>query len=159
VFYAFWSPWFLLLIALSTSVDYFAGVLLPRVGAPAARRALLALRVGVNLGILIGFKYSVFLLQTAVSVAGLTSVALPRPSFSPFIPLGLSFYTFEAISYIVDVYRERIPPARNPLHYIDAFHLSAAGGVRFADLLAAEVMMPVWSEAARSTPTRRPTTD
>lgn len=116
-FYAFWNPWFLILIAVSTSIDYIAGLTLPHVSSPSHRRAILVVSVGANVGILVAFKYSVFLLQTAASVAGLAGVSLPPPAFSPLLPLGLSFYTFEAISYVVDVYRGTLTPVRNPLHY------------------------------------------
>ena len=116
-FYAFWNPWFLILIALSTSIDYAVGLALPQVSSQPRRRALLIVSVGVNLSILAAFKYPVFLLQTAASIAGLVGVNLPPPAFSPLLPLGLSFYTFEAISYVVDVYRGTLTPVRNPLHY------------------------------------------
>jgi alginate O-acetyltransferase complex protein AlgI len=116
-FYAFWNPWFLLLIAFSTSIDYIVALRLPRESSPSRRRALLIASVGVNLTILAAFKYSLFLLQTMASAAGLAGLSVSPPVFTPLLPLGLSFYTFEAISYVVDVYRGRLTPVRSPLHY------------------------------------------
>jgi alginate O-acetyltransferase complex protein AlgI len=117
VFYWFWNPWFLFLIAGSTSIDYLVARALPRVTSPLRRRLLFATSVGVNLAILIGFKYSSFLLDTFATLASLAGISISVPVVSVVLPLGISFYTFEAISYIVDVYRGRLEPARSLLHY------------------------------------------
>src|SRR5262249_37080136 len=95
-FYWFWNPWFLLLIAGSTSVDYLVARRLPSVALPPARRLLLATSVGGHPAIPTAFKYS---------------------PLWPVLPLGISFYPFEAISYVVDVYRGTLEPVANPLHY------------------------------------------
>jgi len=115
---AYWNPWFLILIGCSTSVDYVVARRLPRTARPAARRALVAMSISMNLAVLIVFKYSAFLADSARSLAALAGIALVAPTVSLILPLGISFYTFEAISYVVDVYRGRIQPARSLLHYV-----------------------------------------
>jgi len=116
IFYAFWSPWFLGLIFVSTSIDYAVALRLP--SAPKTRRrALLLLSVGVNLGILASFKYAGFAVESAVALANAVGLDVPAATLETFLPLGISFYTFEAICYVVDVYRGRQEPVRRPLDY------------------------------------------
>jgi alginate O-acetyltransferase complex protein AlgI len=116
-FYMSWNPWFILLIIGSTSVDYFVALRLPQVENPRGRQWLVALSVSVNLGILAYFKYVAFLLDTTRELTHWLGWDVPVPTAKAFLPLGISFYTFEAISYVVDVYRGRTQPVRNPLNY------------------------------------------
>src|SRR4051794_23262576 len=112
VFYAHWSPWYLGLIAVSTSVDFVVAGRLPGAISATRRRLLLGGSLAVNLGLLAAFKYGQFLVEA------LRAVGVPVPSVAaPPLPLGISFYTFEAISYVVDVYRGRIAPETSPLRY------------------------------------------
>jgi alginate O-acetyltransferase complex protein AlgI len=104
-FYMSWNPWLILLIVGSTSVDYFLALRIEAVAAPRFRRALLTLSIAVNLGILAYFKYSLFAMSTAQRVLNWFGVPFDRPLINIILPLGISFYTFEAISYVVDVYR------------------------------------------------------
>jgi alginate O-acetyltransferase complex protein AlgI len=116
-FYACWKWEFLFLILASTSVDYLVALKLVQTGGPRVRKALVALSVGINLGILAYFKYAAFLLDSATDVAHWLGWSVPAHAVKPFLPLGISFYTFEAISYVVDVYRGKTRPVRNPLDY------------------------------------------
>jgi alginate O-acetyltransferase complex protein AlgI len=112
-----WNPWFILLIIGSTSVDYFVALRLPRVESLRGRKWLVALSVTVNLGILAYFKYIALILDTTRELTHWLGWEAPIPLVKAFLPLGISFYTFEAISYVVDVYRGRTQPVRNPLNY------------------------------------------
>ena len=117
-FYACWKWEFLFLIAASTSVDYLVALKIPRLPrSSVTRKWLVVLSVSVNLGILAYFKYAAFLLDTATDVTHWLGWTVPIPEVKAFLPLGISFYTFEAISYVVDVYRGRTKPVRNPLDY------------------------------------------
>jgi alginate O-acetyltransferase complex protein AlgI len=117
-FYACWRWEFLFLIAASTSVDYLVALKIPRLPrSSVTRKWLVALSISVNLGILGYFKYAAFLLDTATDVTHWLGWSVPIPQVKAFLPLGISFYTFEAISYVVDVYRGRTKPVRNPLDY------------------------------------------
>jgi alginate O-acetyltransferase complex protein AlgI len=117
-FYACWRWEFLFLIAASTSVDYLVALKIPKLPrSDVARKWLVALSVSVNLGILAYFKYAAFLFDTATDVTHWLGWSVPIPQVKAFLPLGISFYTFEAISYVVDVYRGTTRPVRNPLDY------------------------------------------
>ncbi len=138
-FYMSWSPWFLLLILGSTSVDYLVALRLERVRGSSARKWLVALSVSINLGVLAYFKYVAFFLDAARGATHWLGWDVPIPIAKQFLPLGLSFYTFEAISYAVDVYRGRVRAVRNPFDYAVYIlffpHLVAGPIVRPAEFL------------------------
>ncbi len=111
-FYSSWNPPFLLLLWASTALDYTLGRKIEETEAGGRRRALLALSLLGNLGVLAYFKYVNFFLSILIDAG------IPRSVLSPFfvntqIPLGISFYTFQTISYTVDVYRRQIPACRS----------------------------------------------
>ncbi len=118
VFYMSWNPWLIALIFLSTSVDYVVARRLEGARTPRIRKGLLALSVAVNLGILGTFKYADFALASTSAAAGMLGWKVAAPVYGLVLPLGISFYTFEAISYVVDVYRGKIAAVRRPLDYL-----------------------------------------
>jgi alginate O-acetyltransferase complex protein AlgI len=113
LFYSAWNWKFLLLIFISTGTDFWASQFIARTADPQKRRAWLCLSLVVNLGILGIFKYYNFFignLQDCLHALNL----LPSSAhwtLNIILPIGISFYTFEAISYVVDVYRRQIKPA------------------------------------------------
>lgn len=116
-FYMSWSAWFLLLMLASTSVDFLVAIRLTQTDRPRTRKLLVALSVIVNLSILAAFKYAAFALGSAQSVTHWLGWEVSLPVVKMILPLGISFYTFEAISYVVDVYRRQIEAVRRPLDY------------------------------------------
>ncbi len=138
VFYAFWSLPFIAIILLTTSIDYVASKYLERSNDQAKRKLVLATAVALNLLILGIFKYADFALSTIHPLA----VKLGAQSYIPeaaniILPLGISFYTFEAISYLVDVYRgaKAAPNWLKYNFYIMYFpHLISGPIVRFGEL-------------------------
>ena len=118
IYYALFNPWFILLMLASTSIDYIVALRLPSVTSPANRRWLVALCIATNLGILAYFKYLLFAVTTASMVSGWLGSPFDAPVWKVVLPLGISFYTFEAISYVVDVYRGSIRPLRSPRDYL-----------------------------------------
>ena len=116
-FYGTWNPWLVSLILFTAAVDYVVARRLMTTEAPTMRRALLALSVCVTLSLLVFFKYANFLAASAVFGLNLAGAHLKSPLWDIVLPLGISFYTFETISYVVDVYRRRIPAARSILDY------------------------------------------
>ncbi|MBN1672708.1 MAG: MBOAT family protein [Kiritimatiellae bacterium] len=114
VFYAWWNPLFLLLVLYLTAVDYGVGR-----GLRAARRKRLLLVLSVvNSVLLLGFfKYAGFVTESlnALLAAGRLELKLPAPSI--WLPVGISFFTFRSISYVVDCYRGTIQPERNVVRY------------------------------------------
>ena len=105
-FYAWGEPVYLALMLASVSFNWLCGMALGR-ARPAARKALLILAVAVNLGLLIGFKYLGFF---ARALNGIPGMALPVPDIA--LPIGISFYTFQALSYVIDVYRGEVAPQK-----------------------------------------------
>jgi D-alanyl-lipoteichoic acid acyltransferase DltB (MBOAT superfamily) len=131
---------FTLVMIASSSVDYFGAKLMARLPATnkAGRRALLALSLAANLGLLAFFKYAGFF----SSIANGIDRAIGGKGFSIWtvvLPVGISFYTFESMSYVIDVYRGLAKPARGYLDYacfISFFpHLVAGPIIRWSDIL------------------------
>ncbi len=116
-FYAAWNPWFVFLIAFTAGVDYFFALRIESATHPRARRLFLIVSLTINLSILAFFKYVTFLLGAGAEFVGLFGFHVSSPVLNVVLPLGISFYTFETISYIVDVYRGHIRAERRPLHY------------------------------------------
>ncbi len=113
-FYVCWNVKYALLMLLSTAVTFAAGVLMDKAGrfgekASRVKKFLVSLSIGVNLTILILFKYYGFFLDSFQALMERLEWSLPLPDFSPLLPVGISFYTFQAISYTIDVYRGSIP--------------------------------------------------
>jgi alginate O-acetyltransferase complex protein AlgI len=138
-FYASWNHWLAGIIAVSTTLDYFIARGLEADSLSWRRKLLLSISLVGNLGLLVYFKYANFFLRSledGLRAAGATS---SLPVLSVILPIGISFYTFEAINYTVDVYRRRVPAERNLLHFmlfITFFpHLVAGPIVRARDFL------------------------
>jgi len=117
VFYAFAGHWwFVVPMLVTTTVDYEVAILIERSRRPATRAWLLAASLASNLGLLAYFKYSGLLLRTtheALALLGLSSSpGLPRWA-EVVLPAGISFYTFQTMSYIIDVWRGQAPAERN----------------------------------------------
>ena len=110
VFYAFWRPEFALVMLFSAVLDYFVSHQLPKHEDPQHRRRLLYVSLVGNLGLLFYFKYLFFFATSGWQLLTLIGLDLPAPAFSIVLPLGISFYTFQTISYTVDVYRRQIQP-------------------------------------------------
>jgi alginate O-acetyltransferase complex protein AlgI len=145
-FYGTWDPRYLLLLGVSTLLDYGVCTALGRTGHPAARRALVGASIVGNLGLLGVFKYGDFVLEgVGVLCAGL-GIPVRVPRWELAIPIGISFYTFQTMSASIDVYRRTIPPPRDPLAfllYVTFFPQLVAGPIvrarEFLPQLAARV--------------------
>jgi alginate O-acetyltransferase complex protein AlgI len=139
VFYMSFQPWLILLILFSASVDYFAAQAIETSGSSRRRRLLLIGSISINLGLLAFFKYVNFFLTSAEGFLALFKIEWTHTPLDLALPLGISFYTFETISYVVDVYRGRAKAVRDPLDYalfIMFFpHLVAGPIVRPRDFL------------------------
>ncbi len=138
VFYAWWDWRFLPLLIASTTVDYVAGQKIAATEDPRVRKHWLVLALTVNLVILGFFKYYGFFaasLNQALLAAGFRVTA---PLLDLVLPIGISFYTFNSMSYTIDIYRRIVHKAHSALHY-SAFvalfpHLVAGPIVRYADI-------------------------
>src|SRR6516165_4321562 len=106
------SPWFLGVILFTTVVDYFSGLLIESAATPGGKRRWLLLSVASNLGFLAAFKYSNFALHNGLSLARWLGWDVPDWTLHIVLPLGISFHTFQGISYTLDVYRGKIRAVR-----------------------------------------------
>jgi len=117
IFYGWWDARFLALIVLSSSVDYVIGLGLPRARRPAARKLLLATSVVANLGCLGVFKYYEFFADSLVQLATSIGLTVRATELNIVLPVGISFYTFQTLSYTIDVYRRKIEPTTDALSF------------------------------------------
>lgn len=108
VFYGAWSPPFVLLLAGSTLIDWLLARQIAKTEALSRRKALLTLSILSNLGILSYFKYGRFLLENFQSALSVVGIDYAPPAASIILPVGISFYTFQSMSYTLDVYRRRL---------------------------------------------------
>ncbi len=140
-FYAAWNPPFALLLVLSTVVDWVVAHRMAAAERPASRRALLVVSLCTNLGLLGYFKYASFFADAFWQLAGLVGVhvASEFTGFDIILPVGISFYTFQTLSYTIDVYRGTLTPGRSFLDYalyVSFFPQLVAGPiVRASDFL------------------------
>ena len=136
-FYVSNNHWQILLLLATTTSDYLVCLALMRNDDPLRRKLLLAVSLVSNLGLLGFFKYTNFLGSSVAAFAGLIGMPLDWVDLNIALPVGISFYTFEALSYTIDVYRRKIPAERNwvRLAFLVSFfpHLIAGPIVRAAD--------------------------
>src|SRR5512143_3657091 len=116
-FYAAWDWRFLGLLVASTLVDFTCGRLLGRATNPRTRRLLLVLSLGFNLTLLGFFKYFNFFANNLQALAGAAGWHLDFVTLRVLLPVGISFYTFVTMSYVIDVYRREIQPTRDLLDF------------------------------------------
>ena len=117
-FYASWNHWLAALIVASTTADYWIARLIESSESPRRRRALLAVSISANLGLLTYFKYANFFLASLQQGLRAMGAEASLPVLSVILPIGISFYTFEAISYVVEVYRRRVPAEKSLSHLL-----------------------------------------
>lgn len=129
IFYAFGEPVYVLLMIASAFLNYLCALLMGK----ANRKAVLVIAVVINIGILCIFKYTGFLVTTVNSVLH-TNINVPQIT----LPIGISFFTFQALSYVIDVYREQVGIQKNffkVLLYISFFPQLIAGPiVKYRDI-------------------------
>ncbi|MEM7109561.1 MAG: MBOAT family O-acyltransferase [Bacteroidota bacterium] len=113
VFYGWWDWRFLSLIVFSTIVDYSVGLKLKNEEAQVKRKMLLGASILVNLGFLGFFKYYNFFLDNFISAFSLVGAELNASTLHIILPVGISFYTFQTLSYTIDVYKRKIEPTQD----------------------------------------------
>ena len=139
IFYGYWDPRFCLLMAFSTLVSYSAGLGFLKWGHdPRKRKLCLWVPIAVDLALLAFFKYANFGMDTVRSIAEAVGSDVDLPHLNIILPVGISFYTFHTITYIVDAYRGVITPTRNIFEfstYVSLFSQLVAGPiVRFRQI-------------------------
>ena len=117
IFYAAWNPPFILLLWLSTIVDFFVGRSLYTQQNKHKRKLLLVLSLIGNLGMLCFFKYGEFLLNNFVALLNLLGVDFHPAKPNIILPAGISFYTFTTLCYTIDMYKRRSKPVQSMLDF------------------------------------------
>jgi D-alanyl-lipoteichoic acid acyltransferase DltB (MBOAT superfamily) len=140
VFYGYIHPWFLILIATSTIIDYCAARGME--AWPQHRKRFLWLSVISNFGMLGFFKYFNFFVENVSATLGVFGLAVDEPVLRILLPVGISFYTFQAMSYTIDVYRGELRARRSLLDlavFISFFPHLVAGPIQRASFLLPQV--------------------
>ena len=139
LFYMSWNPPFVLLLIFTSGLDYFVGRRLERSGNQRARGLLLSASLVANLGVLAYFKYTNFFLDTWRGLLSSVGITFDPVVLNIILPAGISFFTFQSMSYTIDVYRREIPACkslRDFLLFVAFFPQLLAGPiVRAAHLL------------------------
>ncbi len=144
VFYGAWDWRFLGLIGISTLVDYCVGLLLPTAEGT-RRRVYLWISICTNLGILGTFKYFGFFSDSLKDLFELFGLTASWPTIYLVLPVGISFYTFQTLSYTIDIYRGSLKPTRNILDFalfVAFFPQLVAGPIERATNLIPQIVKP-----------------
>lgn len=155
IFYGAWDWRFLSLIAFSTIVDYLVALRIDSATNPCRRRKLLMISMTMNLGLLGVFKYFNFFIGSFVEFADILGVSVSLPILNIVLPVGISFYTFQTMSYTIDVYRRQLKPAVNFFDFalfVAFFPQLVAGPIERARNLLPEIMAPrqiTWENLSR----------
>ena len=116
-FYACWNPKYLLLLLLSIVLTYVSSLLIDKAKKQSERRMWLVFCILINLSILFLFKYYNFAIESVCEVFGRFGLRITFPVFDFVLPVGISFYIFQSLSYTIDVYRGDIPCEKNLFQY------------------------------------------
>lgn len=142
IFYGFWDWRFLSLIWLSTLVDYICGLALDREKETTKRKIILAISILTNLSILGFFKYFNFFTANLQGLAGTFGYSFDFVTLNIILPVGISFYTFQSMSYTIDIYRKEMSPTHNFLDfalYVAFFPQLVAGPIERAKRLLPQI--------------------
>jgi alginate O-acetyltransferase complex protein AlgI len=146
-FYGYWDWRFCFLILLSTLVDFFVGRAIGRRSSKRARKYLLVVSLLSNLGLLGFFKYYGFLSGSINALVGWFGHPAPLPGWQIILPVGISFYTFQSMSYTIDVYRRQVEPTNDVWEfttYVSLFSQLVAGPiVRYREICHALRKLPL----------------
>jgi alginate O-acetyltransferase complex protein AlgI len=139
IFYAAWNPPFVILLWITTLVDWFVARAISNAQSKSRKRMLLLVSVAGNLGLLGYFKYGSFILESFVATLNYFGINYHPAAPSIILPIGISFYTFVTLSYTIDVYRNEVPPCKSFLDFcllVTFFpHLVAGPILRASDFL------------------------
>lgn len=156
-FYMSWNPKYVVLIALSTVITWLGGGIIGTLNesgldSKRKQKLYLVLCIASNLLILGFFKYYIFLSGNLIRLLSRMGIGIQIPAFDVLLPVGISFYTFQALGYIIDVYRGSIKPERNLLQYalfISFFPQLVAGPIERSKNLIRQIHEPHYFDEER----------
>src|SRR3954468_15358729 len=146
IFYATWNPPFVLLLWLSTSVDFFVGRALYKEQNKRKKKWLLVISLIGNLGMLSFFKYGTFLLDNFVTVVNALGLHYHPAHPSIILPAGISFYTYTTLCYTIDMFKRKSEPVKSLLDFslfVTFFPHLVAGPIVRPDQLVPQFKKPV----------------
>ncbi len=141
-FYASWDYRFLFLLIFSTFLDYFSGIKISDAKNKNTKKIWFWASIGINLGFLGIFKYYNFFIGSFTEMLTLAGIKVDLWTLKIILPVGISFYTFHGLSYIIDIYKDRIKPERNFIDYavfVSFFPLLVAGPIERATHLLPQI--------------------
>jgi len=142
-FYACWDYRFLFLLIFSTLLDFYTGIKIHESKNLASKKLWLWISIGINLGFLGVFKYYNFFVGSFADGLSLLGFQANFVSLKVILPVGISFYTFHGLSYVIDIYKNRIEPERNFVNYsvfVSFFPLLVAGPIERATHLLPQII-------------------
>ncbi len=142
-FYACWDYRFLFLLIFSTLLDFYTGIKIYESKNLASKKLWLWISIGINLGFLGVFKYYNFFVESFADGLSLVGFQANFPTLQVILPVGISFYTFHGLSYVIDIYKDRINPERNFINYsvfVSFFPLLVAGPIERATHLLPQII-------------------
>lgn len=145
IFYGWWDWRFLSLIYISIVADYLIGLRLGQEEDKQKRKYWLWLSLAINLGMLGFFKYYNFFVDSFVGAFGAFGVELNARTLNIVLPVGISFYTFQTLSYTIDVYRKKLKPTKNFINFaafVSFFPQLVAGPIERASKLLPQIEKP-----------------
>lgn len=145
LFYGWWDWRFLSLILVSTATDYICGINIDRAATREGKRRFLVISVAVNLGLLAFFKYWNFFIESFAVLLSQVGWNPHMPTLRVILPVGISFYTFQTMTYSIDIYRKELKPTHDFLNYalyISFFPQLVAGPIERAKCLLPQVERP-----------------
>ncbi len=144
-FYACWDYRFLFLLLFSIVLDYYTGLKIEESANERLRKTWLTISITVNLGFLCVFKYYNFFAESLAEALALLGLKTNFPLILVVLPVGISFYTFHGLSYVIDIYKRRISAVRNFVDYsvfVSFFPLLVAGPIERATHLLPQIQKP-----------------
>lgn len=144
-FYACWDWRFLFLLVFSTGLDYYTGIKMYEAKNEGIKKFWFWLSISVNLGFFGVFKYFNFFATTFADALLQLGLVVNPWTLSVILPVGISFYTFHGLSYVIDIYKNRIKPERNVIDYsvfVSFFPLLVAGPIERATHLLPQIQKP-----------------
>lgn len=144
-FYGCWDWRFVFLLAFSTLLDYYSGHAIYNSKTKSTKKFWLILSVAINLGFLGVFKYYNFFIESFASLLGGIGLEANLSTLQVILPIGISFYTFHGLSYVFDIYNDKIEPTTNLVNYtlfVSFFPLLVAGPIERATHLLPQIERP-----------------
>ncbi len=152
-FYMYWNPMFIFLLLISTAIDYFCSLGMDRFRQrKSLRRLLLLISICMNLGLLFSFKYFDFFGENINALCTALNFPYRVPELNLILPVGISFYTFQTMSYTIDVYRGDVPVEKDPITfalYVTYFPQLVAGPIESSANLLPQLkkeQLPNWGD-------------